>query len=388
MERRVFLRSSVAAVVAAGLGACGSDGSSSKEAARSTTSLAGSTTTTTAPPPLTAALGEASADGLRLMPGFSGRVIAVTGEEVAGTGYVWHTSPDGGAVFEQPDGGWIYVSNSESPRGGASMIRFDADGQIVEARQILSGTAINCAGGPTPWDTWLSCEEHPHGLVWECDPTGATEAQVRPALGRFKHEAAAVEPTSGIIYLTEDEPDGAFYRFTPDREGDLSAGLLEILTEEGGSLVWAEVPDPARELPEETPTRQQVPGTKRFDGGEGICLFGESIVFTTKGDDRVWRYDPSSTSLDVLYDRAVSDTPVLGGVDNVVAFQDHVYVCEDGDDMQVVRVSADGVAHPVLQVVGDDGSELTGVAFSPDGTRMYVSSQRSPGRTFEITGPW
>ena len=89
-------------------------------------------------------------DGLVLLPGFTARVVAVTGNPVAGTGYTWHAAPDGGATFPTADGGWIYVSNSEVPiNGGASAIRFDAGGTITDAYRILSGTTVNCAGGAT-----------------------------------------------------------------------------------------------------------------------------------------------------------------------------------------------------------------------------------------------
>ena len=88
----------------------------------------------------------ADANGLQLPAGFSSRVVATTGQVVAGTSYAWHTAPDGGATFATEDGGWIYVSNSESSPGGAGMVRFDAGGQVVEARRILNGTTRNCAG--------------------------------------------------------------------------------------------------------------------------------------------------------------------------------------------------------------------------------------------------
>ena len=87
--------------------------------------------------------------------------------------------------------------------------------------------------------------------------------------------------------------------------------------------------------------------------------------------------------------------PVLRGVDNLeVGPGGELLVAEDGDDMQLVVVTPDGRALPLLQVVGHTFSEITGPAFSPDHSRLYVSSQRgtswirSNGVTFEITGPF
>ena len=119
--------------------------------------------------------------------------------------------------------------SSLAPAGaGTSAIRFRPDGAIASAYRILGQTNFNCAGGPTPWGTWLSCEEHDAGLVWECDPAGKLSAVARPALGVFNHEAAAVEPAGRRLYLTEDKPDGGFYRFTPTAYPDLAEGLLEV----------------------------------------------------------------------------------------------------------------------------------------------------------------
>lgn len=340
-------------------------------------------------------------NGLLLPEGFRSRVVARSGKASVPKGaYRWHGAPDGGATFARDDGGWVYVSNSELPdgKGGAGALGFNARGELREAYSILSGTNRNCGGGATPWQTWLSCEEVDDGQVWECDPFGLRDPIVRPLLGRFSHEAVAVDPVEGRLYLTEDQPGGCLYRFTPARHNkmghpDLSTGTLEVaqvLAAQDGRVVWHTVPDPDAA---QQPTREQVAGATRFRGGEGIAWHAGTVYFTTKGDDRVWAYDVSEQRIRVFYDHADHEDKVLTGVDNVtVTAGGDVLVAEDGGDLQIVAITRDRRLVPVVQLHGHDASEMTGPAFSPDGTRLYFSSQRGTtgraqdGVTFEIQG--
>ena len=347
-------------------------------------------------------LGDPDALGLRLPPGFTARIVARSNEVVEGTDHTWHSAPDGGACFLANDGGYVYVSNSEVPLvGGASALRFSAEGELVDAYRILEGTNVNCAGGPTPWGTWMSCEETPGGEVWECDPFGEAEALLRPALGVFRHEAVAVDPGTGLLYLTEDESDGRFYRFVADTivdgRPDLTSGTLQVLQVlDGleGSVAWHDVPDPSAE---ETATRLQVAESTAFDGGEGIAFHDGVVFFTTKGDNRVWAYDIEAETITIVYDDDTAIDPILRGVDNLwVTPAGDLLVAEDGDDMQIIAITPAGALVPIVQVTGHPESEITGPALDPYRQRLYFSSQRgasgsalgADGITYEIRGPF
>ena len=342
--------------------------------------------------------------GAKLPAGYSMRVIAESGKPVAlhngkSSKYIWHSAPDGGATFDSEDGGWVYVSNSERSNnlGGVGAIRFDKDGNILDAYPILEKTNRNCAGGPTPWKTWLSCEEYNRGLVYECDPFGGSSAIKQPALGSFQHEAAAVDPDRGHIYLTEDETDGCFYRFTPSsiaKNGrmDLSSGLLEVATKSLEEVIWKPVPQPNPNIMQAS-TRNQLKDALHFNGGEGIWYHEKLIFFTTKGDNRVWIYDPSQNRFTVLYDIKTTKTPILSGVDNITASSSgQLLIGEDGGDMQIVVLSLDGTLAPLVQLENQSFSEITGPAITSNKERLYFSSQRGPtllssGITYEIKGP-
>jgi secreted PhoX family phosphatase len=341
------------------------------------------------------ALGIADVNGVRLPAGFSARIIGVSGQLVAGTRYPWHGQPDGGATFSTPAGGWVYVSNSElnGTRGGVGAVRFDAAGRIEDAYAILAGTKWNCAGGATPWNTWLSCEEHRAGVVWECDPFKPGQGVARPALGKFPHEAAVVDPVNGWVYLTEDDIDGRLYRFRPDVPQRLESGVLEAAAvDPTGIVTWVTVSP-------ERPYRGA--DTTAFRRGEGAWYAGGHVYFCTTADNRVWALETASARLEVIYDAtAIGAAAPLREPDNVTVHSasGDIYVAEDADDLQLVLLAdADGmrIAAPFMQLVGHAGSEVAGPAFSPDGSRLYVSSQRgtgggnnSPGITFEVSGPF
>ena len=341
------------------------------------------------------------ANGIRLPQGFTSRVVARSGEPLGSKGTAFHLLPDGMGTFETDDGGFVLATNSEMPyvRGvaeiGTAAIRFDKDFNVTDYYSILEKTNLNCAGGVTPWGTWLSCEEVENiGAVWECDPLGVEPAVARRQMGLFKHEACSVDPVGGQVYLTEDLGDGCLYRFTPDNYPDLSTGQLDVASvHPSGRVLWLEVEDP--EQKRGIPTRRQVPEATTFRRGEGMWYDQGVIYFATTQDDRVYAYHCATEELEVLYDGvALGDDAPLHDTDNVTVspVSGDLFVCEDADDLQVCLISTEGEAAAFAQCPGPDheNSELTGPVFDPTGRRFYFASQRAVGGgvIFEISGPF
>ena len=202
------------------------------------------------------------------------------------------------------------------------------------------------------------------------------------------------DPIQSSVSITiEDTNDSRLYRFRPDAPGRLESGVLEAAAVDSrGFVTWVAVAS-------DRPYRGS--DTTQFSRGEGAWFAAGYVYFSTTADNRVWALETASNHLEVIYDAAaIGASAPLRNPDNVTvhAASGDIYVAEDGDDLQLVLL-ADGsgqrIAAPFAQLVGHGGSEITGPAFSPDGKRLYFSSQRgtggsfsSPGMTFEVTGPF
>ena len=321
--------------------------------------------------------------------------------------------------------------------GGTSTIVYDYRSDRVEAQYLsLAGTIRNCAGGVTPWGSWLTCEEdvtragsglgRDHGWVFEVPAAhrGLADPVALTALGRFNHEAAIVDPRTGIVYLTEDREDGLFYRLLPERPSELRrGGRLQALafaerdrpadSRNGGPATlplqawqpvrWIDL-DEVESPQDDLRARGHAAGAVLFARGEGIHVAGRDLYFCctsggAAGLGQVMRYRPSRFEgqtdepsepgqLQLFVESA--DPSILNYCDNlIVAPTGHLVLCEDQGteivDNHLRGVTPDGAVYPLARL--HEQTELAGACFSPDGATMFVNLYH-PARTLAISGPW
>jgi WD40-like Beta Propeller Repeat len=258
--------------------------------------------------------------------------------------------------------------------------RSPSTGESLPATVLSGAERIDSFGTRTGQEAelWQAPRESPHRLVFR--------------FGSWTVVAPVGDPGEAAVLadsLTEDDYDGRLYRFRPLRYGDLSEGTLEAASVGAGDAVtWITIP-PSK------PYRGR--DTTAFDCGEGAWISRNVLFFSTTSNDRVWALDLGTMQIKVIYDGQGADVAdPLHEPDNITVHEPtgHGFVAEDDDDIQLVQLvstQAGWEAVPFLQFVGHDGSEVAGPVFSPDGRRLYVSSQRGrdgDGMTFEIIGPF
>lgn len=387
------------------------------------------------------------ADGMGCFAVSADRVALVRNHELKLPDFDYGAFGPGQKLIDKVDRKLIYdlAPNGRALNGGTTTMIYDLRTRKLERQHLsLMGTSTNCAGGITPWGSWLSCEEivlspsetaaKTHGWVFEvpADQKGLVDPRPIIGMGRFKHEAVAIDPATGVAYLTEDESDGhgLFYRFLPNDRTDLhKGGRLQALAFKDGpqdtrnwqeaqwsvgqwrETVWIDLDgtdNPGNDLRH----RGHAKGAAWFARGEGIFHGDGEFYFTcTSGGPeflgQIMRYKPSR--FEGQADEASEpgklqlfvqsgDKMLLQMCDNLcVSPWGHLVVCEDKAADRGINylkgVTPDGKIYTLgrqaqsgLSDVGAN-SELAGSCFSPDGTTLFVNVYW-PGMTIAITGPW
>jgi len=358
---------------------------------------------------------------------YKGKIRLIRNHEV-------RNEPGKGKAFGRPSNAY-----DKAAGGGTTTIEIDpVTRERVRDWVSLSGTLVNCAGGRTPWGTWISCEEttaghgkskvyhkdkeqgggyeKEHGFNFEVpfSADGSVKAVPLIEMGRFVHEAIAVDPSTGIVYQTEDHGSAGFYRFLPNVIGKLAdGGKLQMAKVKGKDLVdtrkgqkdgmtyeieWVDIkdPNPANAWENELAVAKQgrANGAMIFARLEG-AWYGDGCIFlnSTNGGQaeagQIWRYRPmgeATGELTLLFESPSRE--ILDAPDNLcVTPRGALVICEDGPGTNYVRgLSKEGLIFDFAQNLVND-SEFTGATFSPDGQTLFFNIQ-NPGTTFAVWGPW
>ncbi|MFC3040504.1 alkaline phosphatase PhoX [Virgibacillus xinjiangensis] len=419
MDRRRFLRVGGMSTAAIALGASGFLSLSEKAALAASPQAKGSLS----------GFGPLAKDpgGVFDLPrGFQYRIISEEGSKMA-DGRPVPQKFDGMAAFQGKHNSTILVRNheltgntkypviGENPyskdyTGGTTALVVGANRKVEEEYVTSAGTIRNCAGGGTPWGTWLTCEEtlhRGHGYVFEVDPldpeNNLSKTPIRE-MGAFSHEAVDVDPATGIVYLTEDAGPSFFYRFLPNdrsqkigslhKGGKLQAAAIEELSANHASdfysgqkfgIVWKDVD------PEKPTDDAEDKGCIQFSRLEGCHMVGGVFWFSDtsggqEGLGTVYRYIPATNTLELFYESTKSND--LEAPDNItVTPWGDLWIAEDGGGVdRIIGLTPEGEAYTFAENRLNH-SELAGPTFSPDGKTFFVNIQ-DPGLTLAIWGPF
>ena len=384
------------------------------------------------------------ADGMAAFPGPDGKTILVRNHELDAGQKKHGPFGDDNRLFKLLDPRRLYDPGEEDKYpslGGTTTILYDTQTRRRElAFMSLAGTSRNCAGGATPWGTWVTCEEtvqtadgeyaKDHGFNFEVPARlsgGPFPAVPLTAMGRFNHEAVAVDPKTGIVYQTEDRPDSLIYRYLPNRPGALAeGGRLQALRVRGQKafdtrnwhahavsvgqsleVEWVDMEDIASPDDDMRYVGFYLKGCARFARGEGMWHGSDGVYFacTTGGRKKrgqIWRYVPSPAEGTAAEARSPGklelfvepdNNNVCENCDNITfAPWGDLFVCEDQagkksiPEQYVLRITPTGQVSRFARNALNR-TELAGICFSPDGTTMFVNLY-DPGITVAITGPW
>ena len=395
-------------------------------------------------------------DGMAAFPVNKDRVLLIRNHELNPDQF--NEGPFGiiNERFDRIDSNLVYDLGKDMPHlGGCTNILYDLNKRkVIREFLSLAGTIRNCAGGPTPWGTWISCEEDVtlkgaqslknHGYNFEVpgylEPQLANPIPLKE-MGRFNHEAVAIDPKTGIVYQTEDRDDGLIYRFIPNVKGELAKGgklqamairekksldtrnwPLEINTntenldfipdrpiartigiEIGHSLEieWVDL-DNIESPDDDLRQRGYQMGAARFARGEGMWHDNNNIFFAcTNGgfnkSGQIFKYIPSSFEGTPKEESAPgiltlfiepNNTNIVEFADNItVAPWGDLIIAEDGPQLQYLRGITPAGKIYTLACNSRNLVEFTGPCFSANHNSLFVNMQ-SPGLTLEITGPW
>lgn len=378
-------------------------------------------------------------DGMGAFQGDKDKTIIVRNHEISPTDA--NNGPFGEelSLLERLSPNQLYdYGHGEKPcLGGTSTLVYNQKSQIVEQESLsLIGTVRNCAGGITPWGSWITCEESTirsgsilekdHGYNFEVPATSEIklfDPVPIKAMGRFNHEAVCVDPRTSIVYQTEDRPDGLIYRFLPNTPGKLlNGGKLQVLgiknreafdtrnwTNTGAPWMrvgkkyevrWLDIDD-VESPDDDLRWRGKEAGAAVFARGEGMWFGQNEVYFACTNGGRmchgqIFRYTPSAYegqqeendhpgTLEIFIEP--NNSAIVESCDNLtIGANGDLIICEDKKTPKIIGVTPKGKVFQVAKNIGFP-SEFAGATFSPDGKTLFVNIQEA-GLTLAINGPW